>query len=142
MKRLAILFMCIYRFAQAQQLSDKQQLVAVMHQQVYDWNHGDINGFMQAYWNNDSLMFIGKKGITYGWQKTLDNYIKAYPDAKTMGQLQFDVIQIEMLSKESAYIVGKWLLHRDPTIGNVGGNFSLLFKKIKGKWYIVADHTS
>ena len=40
------------------------------------WNNFDIQGFMSYYWNNDSLKFIGNKGITYGWKSTLDNYIK------------------------------------------------------------------
>lgn len=141
-KLLIMLCITIALQASAQQLSDKQQIVALMHQQISDWNHGNINGFMEAYWKDDSLMFIGKSGITYGWQQTLNNYLKSYPDTKTMGQLQFDLLTIEVLSPTSAYVIGKWNLHREPAMRNVGGHFTLLFKKIKGKWCIVADHTS
>ncbi|MCG8308701.1 MAG: DUF4440 domain-containing protein, partial [Cytophagales bacterium] len=43
------------------------------------WNNGDIDCFMRDYWKSDSLMYIGKKGITYGWHKTLSNYKSRYP---------------------------------------------------------------
>ena len=38
--------------------------------------NGNLEEFMSFYWKSDSLMFIGKNGIQYGWQKTLDNYKK------------------------------------------------------------------
>jgi hypothetical protein len=35
------------------------------------WNRGDLSKrFMDTYWKSDSLMFIGKSGVTYGWQNT------------------------------------------------------------------------
>jgi len=104
------------------------------------WNKGDLETFMQPYWKNDSLMFIGKSGITYGWQHTLDNYKKGYPDKTAMGELSFTIIKTEKLSSRNFYVVGKWHLKR--TIGDVSGHFTLLFKKIGGRWLIVSDHSS
>ena len=95
---------------------------------------------MNGYWQNDSLMFIGKSGITYGWQKTLDNYKKGYPDTASMGKLNFELLQIKRLSVNYFFVVGKWHLTR--SIGDVGGAFTLLFRKVKNKWVIVADHSS
>ena len=85
-------------------------------------------------------MFIGKSGITYGWQKTLDNYKKRYPDTAAMGKLDFDLLEVKRLSVMYFFVAGKWHLTR--TIGDVGGHFTLLFKKVKNKWVIVADHSS
>lgn len=110
-----------------------------MKEQESSWNSGDIPAFMQHYWHNDSLMFIGSKSVTYGWQKTLDNYLKGYPDKAAMGTLKFTIVKSEQLSPESIYIIGKWELAREKP---VGGHFTLLWKKITGKWVIVADHTS
>ena len=110
-----------------------------MKKQEQAWNHGDIEGFMKYYWKNDSLKFIGSKGITYGWQKTLDNYRKSYPDKASMGTLTFEINTNEELSKNSVFIVGKWSLAREKS---VGGYFTLLWKKIDGNWVIVVDHTS
>lgn len=111
------------------------------------WNNGDIPGFMGYYWNNDSLKFIGGKGITYGWQKTLDNYLKSYPNKEAMGTLTFSIIEATQLSKTSIYVIGKWSLKKDTSTSSVtnkpaGGHFTLLWKKINNQWVIVADHTS
>ncbi|GAB4381047.1 MAG: hypothetical protein Kow0075_12660 [Salibacteraceae bacterium] len=53
------------------------------------WNSGDIRSYMNAYWMSDSLVFIGGKDITYGWENTLNRYLKAYPGKEQMGQLSF-----------------------------------------------------
>ena len=71
-------------------------------------------------------MFIGKSGITYGWNKTLDNYKKGYPDAASMGKLDFSILQIRYLCDNHYFVVGKWHLAR--TIGDLSGVFTLVFK--------------
>ena len=112
----------------------------VLHNQEKAWNNGDLEAFMKGYWKSDSLMFVGKSGITYGWQKTLDNYKKGYPDTAAMGKLHFDILEMKPVSDNAYFIIGKWQLIR--SIGNIGGYFSLLFKKINGEWLIICDHTS
>lgn len=95
---------------------------------------------MQGYWQSDSLMFIGKSGVTRGWQATLDNYKRGYPDRAAMGTLTFTLVSMQPTGSKSALVVGKWHLAR--TEGDLQGHFSLLWKKLKGKWVIVADHSS
>ena len=124
----------------AAQSKDEISIRSVLAQQTANWNNGDVDSFMQSYWQSDSLMFIGKNGITYGWQTTLDNYKKRYPDTIAMGKLNFELLQVKPLSTGCYFVVGKWHLTR--SIGNVGGIFTLLFRKIKNKWLIIADHTS
>ena len=58
-----------------------------MEQQQLTWNSGDIDGFMGYYWKSDSLSFIGKSGITRGWQATLDNYKKSYDIKKKLDKI-------------------------------------------------------
>jgi ketosteroid isomerase-like protein len=120
----------------------KQAVLAVLNNQQLAWNNANIDTFMSYYWENDSLQFIGKKGITYGWKNTLDNYKKSYPDAASMGKLNFEVIQVIFFNKKQAYVLGKWNLIRAAEKGNIGGHFTLLFKKINNKWLIISDHTS
>jgi hypothetical protein len=122
------------------QSKDENAIRLLMQKQENAWNNGNLNDFMKGYWVSDSLMFIGKSGITYGWQKTLDNYKKGYPDTSVMGKLTFTLLHIKRLDKINYFVVGKWHLKR--SIGDAGGYFTLWFKKIKGQWYIVADHTS
>ena len=59
--------------------------------QVDAWNKGDIDVFMKSYWQNDSLMFIGRSGITYGWDNTLHNYKKNYDSRKKWGSSLFPI---------------------------------------------------
>ena len=117
------------------------QVRAVLDQQVSDWNNGDIPSFMKGYWNNDSLRFIGKRGITYGWQPVLDNYLKSYPNKSAIGVLEFKELNIDVLAKDAAFVTGNWTI-KYVDKDNIGGWFSLLFRKIEGKWVIVVDHTS
>ncbi len=124
----------------AAQSKDEQTIRTLIEEQRQSWNTGDKEKFMQTYWQSDSLMFIGKSGITFGWQKTLDNYKKGYPDTAAMGKLDFDLLEIKKLSVMYFFVVGKWHLTR--SIGDVGGHFTLLFKKVNNKWVIVADHSS
>ena len=95
---------------------------------------------MKGYWENDSLMFIGKSGVTYGYKNTLENYKKGYPDTAAMGKLAFTLIQVKKLSKEYYHVTGKWFLNR--SVGDIGGHYTLLFRKINGQWVIISDHSS
>lgn len=122
------------------QSKDAQTIRALLEEQRTAWNTGNLETFMGSYWQSDSLMFIGKSGVTKGWQNTLENYQKGYPDTAAMGKLNFDILKVNRLSVLYFFVVGKWHLTR--SIGNVGGHFTLLFKKVKNKWVIIADHSS
>lgn len=121
-------------------VNEKVEIQKLLQAQQKAWNEGKIEAYMQGYWNNDSLTFVGKRGVTRGWKNTLANYKKSYPDKATMGVLELSIINIKILDKNLAFVVGKWDLDR--TIGNVGGHFTLLMRKINEKWVIVADHSS
>lgn len=121
----------------------RQAIAQVLTTQTAAWNRGDIPGFMAGYWHSDSLVFIGKKGPTYGWQPTLDNYRRSYPDATQMGQLDFSQLRITPLGTEVAQVVGHWHLARPgAAASDLQGQFLLIFRKLNGQWVIVADHTS
>ena len=132
-----LLFSSQLVFAQGK---DEQRIRQLLATQTESWNRGDIEGFMETYWKNDSLLFIGKSGVRRGWEETLNNYKKGYPDTAAMGKLSFDIIKVEKLSSRYYFVVGKWILTR--SIGNLSGHYNLLMKKIRGKWVIVADHSS
>ena len=112
----------------------------ILDQQTAAWNRGDLEGFMHGYWESDSLMYIGKSGVTYGYASTLASYRRNYGDTARMGKLRFDLIQVRRLSPRYFHVVGKWSLKR--SAGDVGGHYTLLFRKIRGEWVIVSDHSS
>lgn len=120
--------------------ADKLAIQQAMDNQEQCWSRGDLDGFMSGYWKSDSLRFMGKRGITKGWQTTLDNYKKSYPDKATMGKLQFDIVSFEPLDANGMFVVGKWTLLREKD--TLGGYYSLIWRKIDGEWKVVFDHTS
>jgi ketosteroid isomerase-like protein len=124
------------------QKNDKDETIIrkILDDQTTAWNRGDIENFMSGYWESDSLLFIGKSGVTSGWKQTLANYKKGYPDTAAMGKLSFNIIQVKRLSVKYFSVVGKWNLAR--SIGDLSGHYTLLFKRIKGKWVIIQDHSS
>ena len=134
---LIFLFSSVILFAQSK---NDLAIRKVLSTQTDAWNRGDIENFMIGYWENDSLIFIGKGGVTYGWANTLNNYKKSYPDTTAMGKLSFNIISVKYLSKKYYQVVGKWMLKR--SIGDLSGHFTLLFQKINNHWVIIADHSS
>ena len=132
-----VLIMSLVVFAQSK---DEVSIRKILDNQTKSWNRGDIEEFMNGYWKNDSLLFISKSGINWGWQKTLSRYKTSYPDTTAMGQLSYRIILVKKLSLEYYYVVGKWMLKR--SIGDLNGFYNLLFRKIHGQWFIIADHSS
>ena len=135
-----IVLLCSMTVLAVAQPKDEQAVRAVLQLQTTAWNQGNIDAFMQSYWKSDSLLFVGKNGPTYGWQNTLEGYKKRYPDTTAMGKLQFTLLQVKPLGTEYYFVLGKFHLQR--TIGDLSGIFTLLFKKVNGKWVIISDHTS
>lgn len=142
--RITIALLLFYFFANLLAAQSKKGATAVQEillEQQGDWNKGDIDAFMKHYWKSEQLQFIGSSGVTYGWQNTLDNYKRRYPNRQAMGQLKFEVLDVNQRSRKVISLVGKFYLTRKE-IGDLSGHFILIFQKIKGKWKIVADHTS
>lgn len=120
-------------------LAEGNAIRAVLAQQVVDWNNFNIEGFMQGYWKSDSMMFVGSK-IAYGWDSTLARYKRNYPNAEAMGKLRFEILKMQFVSRDACLITGKYFLQRKSD--NPSGTFTLLFRKKKGKWVVVYDHTA
>jgi ketosteroid isomerase-like protein len=141
MKKIIILFFFAIAFnANAQKSSDKQAILKLLEQQRSDWNEGNVEAYMKGYWKSDSLLFVGKSGPTYGWQKTLDNYKKGYPDKAAMGYLTFGIKKVELITKDTAFVLGSWNVKQDKN--ELKGYFTLLLRKIEGAWKVVVDHSS
>jgi ketosteroid isomerase-like protein len=124
----------------AQHANDEAAIRRIMANQTDAWNKGDLNGFMKGYWKNDSLLFIGKSGPSYGYRQALINYKKNYSGRDQMGKLFFDLLRVKRLSADYYFVIGKWFLKRKA--GDIGGVYTLLFHRIDGEWRIIVDHTS
>ena len=120
---------------------DRRAVTAVIRSQERCWNHGDLVCYMAGYQRSEDLLFIGKSGLSRGWQQTLERYRKSYPDREAMGTLTLEILEMERLAGDVMLVIGRWQLRR--TAGEaLEGHFSLVWKKIEGEWVIIADHSS
>ncbi len=145
MKNLLLLLTFIFAAtingsAQMKDAKTASAIRSVLETQTKAWNDGDIEGFMKGYWNSPDLVFVGGDNVTRGWQPTLDNYKKKYDSREKMGVLTFSGLQIDVLSKDAAVVLGSWSLARDKD--NPHGKFTLVFRRFKDGWKIIHDHTS
>lgn len=117
-----------------------RQVLAIMDAQQKAWNNGDIPAFMESYWKDPQLQFIGATGIIKGWEATLKRYQTSYPDRETMGHLEFEIMQVDRRSKKVVTVSGKYILTRDNK--NIVGYFLLVWEKKGKEWVIVMDATT
>jgi ketosteroid isomerase-like protein len=137
---LSISFLCFSHLAVHAQKTDEDRILLLLSQQVDAWNRGSLDEYMKGYWEHDSLAFIGKIGLTYGYEKTLANYKKSYPDKESMGTLTSTVHHLVRTGPDHFFVIGQWALER--TKGELSGYFTLLLQRLNGEWVIVADHSS
>jgi len=118
---------------------DISAIKKVLEFQEKAWSENDIEGFMQGYYKSDSIPYFGSSGVTYGWQNMLDRYTKNYPSKAETGVLKFNLADISKISEDAYWVMGSYHLTRDA--GNANGTFMIVFKRIKGEWKIVGDHS-
>ena len=99
---LVILLLPFYVFSQSK---EEKKILSILDNQTKAWNEGDFDRFMIGYLESDSLMYIGKGGVTYGYQATLSNYKKNYAGSDRMGKLHFDILHMKRLGSKHYLVV-------------------------------------
>ncbi len=112
----------------------------VLEKQVAAWNAGSIDAFMTTYWASEKLRFASGGSVKHGWDATRERYRITYPDQEAMGEVTFDVHAVDVLAADAALVFGEWKLTR--TADELSGLYTLIVRKIDGRWLIVHDHTS
>lgn len=139
MKKILLVFFILsfyHGIAQTED-KDKKEILAVLKDQRIAWSKDDMEGYMEAYWKNDSLKFYGPNGITRGWDNTLEKYRRSYPDKDHTGILSYKINDISKISDDNYYVLGEYHIKRNA--GNIDGFFMQLFRKIDGEWKIIVD---
>ena len=104
------------------------------------WNNGDIDGFMQGYWQSEKLIFTSlSHKPAYGWENTLERYKNSYPTKSSMGEFRFEILDLKLISKKTAVLKGKWELIR--TDDHPQGMFWLDLERFDENWLITKDST-
>lgn len=123
-----------------QEMKTSAAIRAVLDAQVAAWNRGDIEGFMDGYARSAEIVFLSGDSLTHGWQTVLDRYKKNYATREKMGTLAFSDLEINLIGKDTAVVIGRWQLTRAGDTPK--GRFTLIFRQTKAGWRIVHDHTS
>ena len=142
MKQIIILFMLFSVCLYGQDQNEIKTIQNKMIEQEESWNKGEIKEFMNHYWKSDSLSFTGKNGVQNGWETTLDNYLRSYPNKNKMGKLKFSNLSIKKIDTNTITVLGKWKLLRNEDLGDLEGYYSLIWQKKNNDWVIIADHSS
>jgi len=141
MRHILTLFILILSSCSMNNNSHIDNIKKVLYTQQECWNNGDIDGFMEGYWNSEKLIFTTDKGeTTFGWENTLNRYKSSYPTKESMGELKFEIYDVKLTSKKTAILNGKWELVR--INDHPQGNFWLDLEKIENNWLIVKDSTT
>lgn len=116
----------------------------LLRKQAECWNAGDLEGFLDAYWRSEQLTFSSGGETRRGFKATRERYLQTYSTREKMGRLTFSKLEVTPLGEDAAMTLGRWRLDRE-TDGQaevLGGNFTLVLRRIDGHWRIVHDHTS
>ena len=129
-------------------LAPRDEVLALVQQQVAAWNRGDLEAFCATY--ADDAVFVSppraanvdagvaaSDGVTRGRAEVLARYKKRYPDGKAMGQLAIDPWDVRE-TKDSVSISAKWTL-RYPDKAALSGNTVIVLLRTKAGWRIVHD---
>ena len=120
--------------------ADLSAIRTILDAQQQAWNRGDIDAFLTGYWHSPDLTFSGSDGISRGWDAVLARYKKNYPNRSAMGTLDFANLEFRFLGSDAALVLGHWHLKREKD--ELGGVFSLVWRRFPEGWRIVHDHTS
>jgi len=105
-----------------------------------DWNSGDMDGYLSAYWNSPefSLMF-GNQSLR-GWEAVSQMFRGAWSTEEAMGDFTAKDIVLRPVAPDLVISSGAFT-HVFPA-ETVEGSFTQVWKLVDGNWVIAHEHTS
>ena len=117
----------------------EREIRSVMDRQVAGWNEHRLDLFMEYYWKSSGLTFYTGEEKVLGWDTIRKRYEKRYA-GEEMGILTFDEIKVNIITEETAYVLGRWKVELPDTVRK--GRFTIIFRKLDEGWRIIHDHSS
>ncbi|MDX5984828.1 YybH family protein [Sphingomonas echinoides] len=125
------------------QPSPQAGVEAAMADSAAGWNAGDLARFMAVYSDDSDTSFVTKTGVLRGKAVMAERYRTKYDfaNAAKRGALSFETLDFRLLDPAHALYIGRFTLRGGD--GSVqSGMTSLVFRKERGGWRIIADHSS
>ncbi|NQD35840.1 DUF4440 domain-containing protein [Permianibacter sp. IMCC34836] len=127
-------------FSNSARGDEEAAIRAVLMNQQAAWNRGDIDGYLSGYWQSPKLRFASGAEVTYGYAETAARYRQRYDSKAKMGELKFELLEVQQLGEHSALVFGRWQLTR--ATDQPHGLFTLELEKFAEGWKVTRDHTS
>lgn len=114
-------------------------VLATLNAQIAAWNEGNLNAFMDTYWNDNDLKLVSGTKVTKGWSSTMKQYRTRYTDESGLGRLSLEKTDAQMVTDDVAVVTGRFNHAGADSVSS--GAFTLVFKRADGVWRIVHDHS-
>lgn len=141
MKWLLLIVFNLITLSSFCQSKDEKEIAEFMRSEERIWNSGDLEGYVNLYTPDDKCRMLLKKGNVVGRKAILEHYKKYFWPQDKMGTLSLEYDLIEKVGKSTYYVTGFFhVLFKDGK--KIDGRYSSIMKKMKGKWYLFADHSA
>jgi ketosteroid isomerase-like protein len=125
------------------QLTEEQQVAALLAKMVDRWNAHDIEGYMETLWNSPDLLCVVDGEEVMGWNNLLTSYLRGYPDRAAMGSVRTERTLIQPIKEDVAFAMDWWRATYGSNSHSVYATSTYLLRKVpKEGWKIAAVHTS
>lgn len=120
----------------------RERIEILLDDQTAAWNRGDLEAFCTAY--ADDALFLTPTGSTRGRQAVLERYRKKYPDARAMGTLAIEPLELREAPGEGELettmvsVAARWTLTY-PDKPAASGLTLIVFERRGERWVIVQD---
>jgi limonene-1,2-epoxide hydrolase len=117
------------------------EVLAFLQKLQKDWNSGDMQAYLDAYWDDEDLAIVFGDKVVLGKKAMTAMFTSAWPDEVKMGNFATEDEHVTILDPNFAIVDGKF--RHQFTDSVVAGAFTHILKRREnGDWKIVHEHTS
>ena len=137
---IVILVLCLTTARlKAQDTGPMKEIVDAMDKAAVKWNRGDLNGYMDQYAPEATMMMPGGR---VGLDSIRSLYVKYYFNGgMPKQQLSYDSYQLTMLGKDYALLTGRFILKANDKLHERIGRFSVILIYKDHTWKLLHDHS-
>ncbi len=105
-----------------------------------DWNSGDMDSYLDAYWKSPEMSLMFADQAVRGWQALADLFRSNWATEEAMGDFSSSDVVVTQISSDTVISSGAFThVFPDET---VEGSFTHVWKIQDGEWRIAQEHTS
>lgn len=105
-----------------------------------DWNGGDMEAYLAAYWNDPGLSMMAGGSALRGWQAVAELFHATWTEESAMGDFSASNVTVRVLDNRTAIASGGFQhVFPDETVEGV---FTHVWRRFRDRWLIVHEHTS